>query len=77
MSAYAEPDTAELNYHAGTACHSLAQCVMAIHIGVQCFNHHEADVVSVIFLLFLCIDPNVDISKIRIDHNTATGYLLK
>jgi len=76
MSTYAEPDTAELNYHAGTATCSLAQCMITIHTGVQYVDDHEADVVTAILLIISCLIPTQDLSKICIDHETASKLLI-
>lgn len=74
-SNYVEPDIPELNYHAGTASHSLTQCLITLHSDVQYFDDHEADFVTAIFLLISCINPNQDLSKVSIDYKTALECL--
>ena len=76
MSTYVEPDTAELNYHAGTATCSLAQCVTTFHAGVEFVDDHETDVVTAILLIISCLIPTQDLSKICIDHGIASKLLL-
>ena len=49
ISAYTKPDTAELNYHAGTAARSLARSVIVSHSGVQ-FCDMKADEITAVLL---------------------------
>ena len=76
MSTYAQPDTAELNYHASTITPSLEQCIITIHTGVQYVDDHEADVVTAILLIISCLTPTQDLSKICINHGTVSKFLI-
>ena len=76
MSTYVEPDTAELNYHAGTATCSLAQCVITIHAGVEFVDDHKFDVATAILLIISYLIPTQDLSKICLDHGIASKLLI-
>lgn len=66
ISAYTEPDIAELEYHAGTATRSHSRSVVVQFCGVQLSNDHP-DQLTAAFLLKACSEPNQDLSLIRTD----------
>ena len=55
VSVYAEPDIVELNYHAGTACCTVAQSVVTEHVGVRFYDPEIADAISYGSLPYLCL----------------------
>jgi len=54
-SVYAERDTMELNYHAGTACHKIAKVVTTEHVGVKVYDNDIADAMTTMFLISICV----------------------
>ena len=73
---YAEPDTAELNYHASTACRTLSHSLITLHTGVQFVNSEYADVISAVLLLITCIDHSLDLARINADYEVASQCLI-
>lgn len=52
ISTYSLPDTAELNYHAGTALRSKVRSIHAVHSGVQ-FCDKQAEQLTAFLLLYI------------------------
>ena len=50
-SVYAAPDIMELNYHAGTACRTVAQSVVTEHAGVRFYGSEIADAITAVLLI--------------------------
>ena len=72
---YAEPDTAELNYHASTACRTLLHSLITLHTGVQFVNPEYADAISDVLLLSTCIDHSLDLARVTDDFDIASQCL--
>ena len=72
---YAEPDTAELNYHDGTACRTLSHSLITLHTGVQYVSSECADTFSAILLLITCTDHNLDLARVNADIEVASQCL--
>jgi len=72
---YAEPDTAELNYHASTACHKLSHSLITLHMGVQFVNPEYTDAISALLLLITCIDHSLDLARVNTDFEVASQCL--
>ena len=72
---YAEPDTAELNYHASTACRTLSHSLITLHTGVQFVNPECADAISAVLLLITCIDHRIDLARVNADFEVASQCL--
>ena len=51
MRTYAEPDIMELNYHAGTACWTVAQSVVTEHVGVRFYGSEIVDAITAVLLI--------------------------
>jgi len=75
VSVYAEPDTMELNYHAGTACRSVAQLVVTEHIGVRFHSAETADAITAALVISVCLNSGVNLSKVDMNIQTALQYL--
>ena len=67
LSLYAEPDFLELNYHAGTACRTVAQSVVTKHVGVKFYDPEIADAIMAVFLISLCLDRGLNLAKVNIN----------
>jgi len=65
----------ELNYHAGTACRTLAQLVLTVHTGVQYFDHKSTDVITAVLLIAVCMNERLDLAKVDLDIQAASQYL--
>ena len=72
---YAEPDTAELNYHASTACRTLSHSLITLHTGVQYVNPECADIFSAVLLLITCLDHQLDLARVNADFEVASQCL--
>ena len=72
---YAEPDTAELNYQASTACWTLSHSLITLHTGVQFVNPEYADAISAVLLLSTCIDHSLDLARVTADFDIASQCL--
>ena len=65
MSTYKYPDSAELEFHAGTATrHKNTPSITAQHIGVQ-FAERDEDILLAALLFHACWKPTYDLSKVR------------
>jgi len=67
VSTSQNPDAAELNYHAGTATHSPARALTAIHSGVQFTDLQHADLCTAMLLLVACKYTSYELENVRYD----------
>ena len=72
---YDEPDIMELNYHAGTACRSLAHAVLTVYTGVKCCKPNDADAVTAVLLIATCLDENLDLARAYVNLQDTSQYL--
>ena len=75
VSVYAEPDIVELNYHAGTACRTVAQSVVTEHVGVRFYDPEIADAITAVFLISVCLDRGLNLAKVNLDTQATLQYL--
>ena len=66
VSVYAEPDIVELNYHAGTACRTVAQSVVTEHVGVRFYDPEIADAITAVFLISVCLDRGLNLATVKL-----------
>lgn len=72
---YAEPDTAELNYHASTACRTLSHSLITLHTGVQFVNPEYAYAISALLLLITCIGYSLNLARVNADFEVPSQCL--
>ena len=70
VSVYAEPDIMELNYHAGTACWTVAQSVVTEHVGVRFYGSEIADAITAVLFISICMDGGLNLPKVNLDTQT-------
>lgn len=65
----------ELNYHAGTACRTVAQSVVTEHIGVRFHDPGIADAITAVLLVSVCLDSGLNLAKVNMDIQATLQYL--
>ena len=75
VSVYTEPDIMELNYHAGTACRTVAQSVVTEHVGVRFYGSEIADAITAVLLISICMDGGMNLAKVNLDTQATLQYL--
>lgn len=65
----------ELNYHAGTACRTIAQSVVTKHIGVRFYSSEIADAITAVLLISICMDGGLNLAKVNLDTQVTLEYL--
>lgn len=75
VSVYAEPDPMELNYHARTACHTVAQSVVIEHVGVRFYGTEIADAVIAVLLISICMDGGLNLAEVKLNTLATLQYI--
>lgn len=65
----------ELNYHAGTACRTVAQSVVTEHVGVRFYGFEIADAITAVLLISICMDGGLNLAKVNLDTQATLQYL--
>ena len=65
----------ELNYHAGTACRTVAQSVVTELFGVRFYDSEIADAITAVLLISVCMDGGLNLAKVNLDTQTTLQYL--